>query len=75
MSDTGAARAWQFLKRNPDYLAKWRNTADAAQVIKAAPFPVRSQTPADADRDRIRWTRNDCPFRKPHPLLFEGQTA
>ena len=47
MSDTGAARAWQFLKRNPDYLVKWRNTADAAPAIKAAPFPLRSQTPAD----------------------------
>ncbi len=47
MSETGAARAWQFLKRNPDYLAKWRNTADVAPAIKAAPFPLRSQTPAD----------------------------
>ena len=47
MSETGAARAWQFLKRNPDYLAKWRNTADAAPAITAAPFPLRAQTPAD----------------------------
>ena len=47
MSETGAARAWQFLKRNPDYLAKWRNTAERAPVMNTAPFPLRAQTPAD----------------------------
>ena len=47
MSNTGAGRAWRFLKRNPDYAAEWEAAADTVPPAEPAPFPVRTQSPAD----------------------------
>ena len=47
MSNTGAGRAWRFLKRNPDYAAEWEAAADAVEPMEAGPFPVRTQSAAD----------------------------
>ena len=48
MINTGAARAWRFLRRNPRYIADWRTLRDTPPApLEAARFPVRVQTPAD----------------------------
>ena len=47
MSNTGAGRAWRFLKRNPDYTAEYGTVADTMPQAESAPFAVRTQSPAD----------------------------
>ena len=47
MANNGPARAWQFLKRNPDYRAGWRAAAPPAP-LGPAPFPLRARSRADA---------------------------
>lgn len=47
MSNTGAGRAWRFLKRNPDYAAEYEAVADTMPAAKSAPFAMRTQSPAD----------------------------
>ena len=45
-AEDGGTRAWDFLRRHPEYRAAWR--AQAAQsAVEAAPFPVRIQSAAD----------------------------
>ena len=46
MSNTGGARAWRFLKRNPHYIGAWRKAPGAAPD-ETAPFPIRARTAAD----------------------------
>ena len=48
MTSTGGARAWRFLKRNPDYIEA-QGKAPAAAPGEPAPFPIRAQTRADLD--------------------------
>ena len=45
-------RAWEVLRRRPDYRAAWRAAA-AAPSFEPAPFPVRVQSAAD--RAAARW--------------------
>ena len=40
MASGGGARAWQFLKRSPDYREAWRGRSGAAPEPEEAPFPV-----------------------------------
>ena len=47
MANNGPARAWQFLKCNPDYRAGWRAAAPPAP-LEPAPFPLRARSRADA---------------------------
>ena len=47
MSNTGAGRAWRFLKRNPDYAAEYGTAADTMPPAESAPFAMRTQSPAD----------------------------
>ena len=47
MSNTGAGRAWRFLKRNPDYAAEYGTVADTMPPAESAPFAMRTQSPAD----------------------------
>ena len=51
-TNTGPARAWQFLRRNPAYVEAWRQSA-APGAEEAAPFPLRAQT--KADREAADW--------------------
>ena len=51
MSDTEAARAWEYLRRNPAYIEAWRTAQPAAE--EPAPFPLRAQTAAD--REAAAW--------------------
>ena len=46
MSNTGGARAWRFLKRNPHYIGA-RRKAPGAAPDETAPFPIRARTAAD----------------------------
>ena len=48
MSNHGGVRAWQFLRRDPDYVEAWRKVEKAAPG-EAAPFPLRVQTEADLE--------------------------
>ena len=48
MSDMDGATAWRFLKRNPDYVEEWQESADGPQVPEDGPFPIRTQTAADS---------------------------
>ena len=41
MTNTGGPRAWQYLKRNPDYVESWRQSAIPAPD-EPAPFPLRT---------------------------------
>ena len=52
MTNTGGPRAWQYLKRNPDYVEAWRKAAIPAPD-EPAPFPLRTQT--EADREAAAW--------------------
>ena len=52
MGNTGGARAWQLLRRNPDYIEAWRK-APAAAANEPALFPLRAQT--EADREAAGW--------------------
>ena len=52
MTNTGGTRAWQFLRRNPDYVEAWRQSAIPAPD-EPAPFPLRTQTAAD--REAAAW--------------------
>ena len=52
MSNTDAARAWKFLRRNPAYIEARRRTAEPAPG-ESAPFPLRAQTAAD--REAAAW--------------------
>ena len=57
MSNTEGSRAWEYLRRNPDYIEAWRRhscrrTASPAPE-EPAPFPLRSQTAAD--REAAAW--------------------
>ena len=52
MSHTEALRAWEYLRRNPDYIAARRRTASPAPE-EPAPFPLRVQTAAD--RQAAAW--------------------
>ena len=52
MTNTGGTRAWQFLRRNPDYVEAWRQSATPARD-EPAPFPLRSQS--EADRKAAAW--------------------
>ena len=47
MSNTGAGRAWRFLKRNPDYAAEYGTVANTMPPAESAPFAMRTQSPAD----------------------------
>ena len=40
----GGARAWQFLKRNPEFQDAWAARPDELPVFEDAPFPLRRQT-------------------------------
>ena len=48
MSNTEAARAWKYLRRNPAYIEALRSTAQPAPE-EPAPFPLRAQTAADLE--------------------------
>ena len=52
MTNTGGPRAWQYLKRNPDYVESWRQSAIPAPD-EPAPFPLRVQS--EADRKAAAW--------------------
>ena len=52
MTNTGGPRAWQYLKRNPDYVEAWRKVA-VPTPDEPAPFPLRTQT--EADREAAAW--------------------
>ena len=52
MNITEASRAWEYLRRNPDYIEARRTAAEPAPV-EPAPFPLRAQTAAD--RDAAGW--------------------
>lgn len=53
MSNTGGARAWKFLKRNPRYIAEWWMSAAGVPPARGEPFPVRTQT--QEDLKAARW--------------------
>ena len=38
MARGGRARAWEFLKRNPEYAAAWLRLAPAPGAVEDAPF-------------------------------------
>ena len=48
MTNDGPVKAWQFLKRNPLYVAGWRN-ADPSLSVGPASFPVRALSRSDGD--------------------------
>ena len=52
MTNTGGARAWKFLRRNPGYVEAWRKAGPRA-ADERAPFPLRTQT--EADREAAEW--------------------
>ncbi|MDE0381555.1 MAG: hypothetical protein OXI20_20175 [Rhodospirillales bacterium] len=52
MSNTEGTRAWEYLRRNPDYVEAWRTAAELAPE-EPAPFPLRAQTAAD--REAAAW--------------------
>ena len=52
MSSTEGTRAWEYLRRNPDYVEAWRTAAEPAPE-EPAPFPLRAQTAAD--REAAAW--------------------
>ncbi len=52
MSNTEAARAWKYLRRNPAYIEA-RGTAAELAPEEPAPFPLRAQTAAD--REAAAW--------------------
>ena len=52
MSNTEAAKYWQYLRRNPDYIEARLGTAKPAPE-EPAPFPLRAQTAAD--REAAAW--------------------
>ena len=49
VTNTGGARAWRFLKRNPQYTEARGRTAPAPQ--EPAPFPLRAQTKVDLNAE------------------------
>ena len=53
MATGGGARAWEFLKRNPEYAAAWPGLAAAPCAVEEAPFPIRRR--GRADRAAGRW--------------------
>ncbi len=69
MSNTGAARAWRFLMRNPDYAAERKAAAGAAAPPEAEPFPMRRQSPSD--RGAAAWGL----MAWEDPLPDDGRTA
>ena len=52
MNNTEASRAWEYLRRNPDYIEERRSMAQPAPE-EPAPFPLRAQTAAD--REAAKW--------------------
>ena len=52
MSNIDAARAWKYLRRNPEYIEERRSMAQPAPE-EPAPFPLRAQTAAD--REAAAW--------------------
>ena len=48
MYNTGPARAWNFLQRNPDFIEDRLRWAEPAQA-EHAPFPLRQQTEGDLE--------------------------
>ena len=48
MNNTEASRAWEYLRRNPDYIEERRSMAQPAPE-EPAPFPLRAQTAADRE--------------------------
>lgn len=53
ISNTGGARAWRFLKRNPRYIVEWWMSAAGARPPPEKPFPIRTQT--QEDLKAARW--------------------
>jgi len=47
VSNTGAKRAWEFLKRNLDYIVDWWTLAAGRPPAQGEPFPVHRRTAAD----------------------------
>ena len=52
MSNTEASRAWEYLRRNLDYIEARRTAAEPA-AEEPAPFPLRAQTASD--REAVAW--------------------
>ena len=44
MQYTGGGRAWQFLKKNPQYIVDWWMWAAGTPLPQGDPFPIRKQT-------------------------------
>ncbi|MDE0407758.1 MAG: hypothetical protein OXN81_07840 [Alphaproteobacteria bacterium] len=53
MSNTGGARAWRFLKRNPRYIVEWWMSAAGVPPPRGKPLPIRTQT--QEDLKAARW--------------------
>ena len=53
MSNTDAARAWKYLRRNPAYIEARGLSAQPAPAVPAQPFPLRTQTAVD--REAAAW--------------------
>ena len=68
MTNTGGPRAWQYLKRNPDYVESWRQSAIPAPD-EPAPFPLRTQT--EADREAAAWAL----VAREDPLAEDGPAS
>ena len=47
VSNTGAKRAWDFLKRNLDYIVDWWTLAAGRPPAQGRPFPMHRRTAAD----------------------------
>ena len=52
MSNTEASRAWEYLRRNPDYIEA-RQAAAGPALEEPAPFPLRAQRAGD--REAAAW--------------------
>ena len=53
MPNTTGSRAWQYLRRNPNYVEAWREAAAERAQEVPAPFPLRLQT--EAERAAAAW--------------------
>ena len=74
MSNTEAARAWKYLRRNPAYIEA-RGTAAEPAPEEPAPFPLRAQTAADREAGAwglLAWEGGCLPQRMQRPAAIRS---
>ena len=69
MARGGGARAWLFLKRNPEYGDAFEACPNEAPAFEDAPFPLRRQTRSERSLGRFGVHRLAEPLRLRRPAL------